>query len=106
MDITQKAELLETLGEPEAKLGPVQALIRCAGVATATGYLDLSEDELDKVVGINLKGAYLCTQAVIGVMIARNHGRIVIISSMAGDCWLRERGRSLLRLKSRTYRAD
>ena len=84
VDITRKAELLETLREAEAKLGPVQALIHCAGMATATDYLGLSEDEWDKVIDINLKGAFLCTQAVIGSMTARKYGRIVIISSRAG----------------------
>jgi len=84
VDITQKGKLLETLKAAEAQLGPIEALIHCAGVAIATEYADLSEDEWDKVIDINLKGVFLCTQAVIGGMTVRKNGRIVIISSMAG----------------------
>jgi len=84
VNVTHKAELFEILNTAEANVGPAHALIHCAGVALATDYLNLSEEEWDEVVDINLKGAFLCTQAVIAGMIARRYGRIVIISSMAG----------------------
>lgn len=84
VDITDKEKLLETLKAGEAKLGPIEALVHCAGIAIATDYEDLSVEEWDKVIDINLKGTFLCTQAVITGMIARKYGRIVNITSMAG----------------------
>ena len=43
--------------------------------------LDMPENVWDQVVGINLKGTFLCTQAVARGMIARGYGRIVHFSS-------------------------
>ncbi len=64
--------------------GHVDVLVNNAGVSSGVAFLELTEEELDRVIAVNLKGAFLTTQAVVGPMIERRSGSIVSISSMAG----------------------
>jgi 3-oxoacyl-[acyl-carrier protein] reductase len=58
-------------------------LVNNAGTATVRGLDDLDEAEFDRTLAVNLKSAFLCTQAVLPGMRARRWGRIVNISSVA-----------------------
>ena len=64
-------------------LGPIDILVNNAGVAIVRGVDDLTEDDFDRTIAVNLKSAFLCTQAVLPMMRARKWGRIVNISSGA-----------------------
>lgn len=66
------------------QLGHPDVLVNNAGVISAQPFTDLSEAEWDRVLGVNLKGAYLLSQAVIGEMVRRHWGRIINIASDAG----------------------
>jgi 3-oxoacyl-[acyl-carrier protein] reductase len=59
-------------------------LVNNAGVLRPTKVIDISEDEWDWVVAVNLKGTFLCSQAVLPSMRAAGWGRIVNFSSTAG----------------------
>jgi 3-oxoacyl-[acyl-carrier protein] reductase len=65
------------------ELGPVDVLINNAGIALIRNVDDLTEADFDTTIAINLKSAFLCTQAVIPQMRRRRWGRIVNISSGA-----------------------
>jgi len=67
----------------EASLGPVDILVNNAGVALPRGLDDLTVDDFDRTIAVNLKSAFLCTQAVLPHMRAQGWGRIVNISSGA-----------------------
>src|SRR5690349_11936346 len=67
----------------DAALGPVDILVNNAGLAIVRGVDDLTEADFDKTITVNLKSAFLCTQAVLPSMRARKWGRIVNISSGA-----------------------
>jgi NAD(P)-dependent dehydrogenase (short-subunit alcohol dehydrogenase family) len=67
-----------------SEFGTIDVLVNNAGVATPTPYLDLEEEEWDRVMTINLKGAVIVSQQVLRHMITRNYGRIVMISSLSG----------------------
>jgi 3-oxoacyl-[acyl-carrier protein] reductase len=71
------------LAAVEAGLGPVDILVNNAGIALIRGIEDLTEADFDATLAVNLKGAFLCTQAVLPGMRARGWGRIVNISSGA-----------------------
>src|SRR6516162_7056752 len=65
------------------ELGGVDVLVNNAGVAIRRGFDDLTEADFDRTIAVNLKSAFLCTQAVLPGMRARRWGRIVNISSGA-----------------------
>ena len=64
--------------------GPVDGLVNCAGIYPVTSVMDLSADEWDRVLGINLRTPFLLSRAVARGMIAAGRGgSIVNISSTA-----------------------
>ena len=65
------------------KIGPVDILVNNAGIALIRGIDDLTEADFDQTISVNLKSAFLCTQAVLPHMRAQSWGRIVNISSGA-----------------------
>jgi meso-butanediol dehydrogenase / (S,S)-butanediol dehydrogenase / diacetyl reductase len=68
----------------ENELGPVQILVNNAGVSKRVPLLEMSEDEWDRVIDINLKGQFLTIRAVAPGMIERKSGRIINLSSVCG----------------------
>ena len=67
----------------KSELGPIDILVNNAGIAIVRGVDDLSEEDFDRTIAVNLKSVFLCTQAVLPDMRARQWGRIVNISSGA-----------------------
>ena len=67
----------------EAEWGSVDILVNNAGIGIIRGVEDLTEADFDLTIAVNLKSAFLCTQAVLPGMRARRWGRIVNISSGA-----------------------
>lgn len=66
------------------RFGAIHILVNNAGVLRRTPLIDIDEDEWDLVVGVSMKGTYLCTRAVIPAMREAGWGRIVNFSSTAG----------------------
>jgi len=66
-----------------SQLGSIDILINNAGIAVTRGIDDLMEADFDATIATNLKSVFLCTQAVLPAMRARQWGRIVNISSGA-----------------------
>jgi 3-oxoacyl-[acyl-carrier protein] reductase len=79
-DGTAVAKLVATV---ERELGPIDILVNNAGVALLRSLDDLTEADFDRTLAVNLKSAFLCTQAVLPHMRTRRYGRIVNISSGA-----------------------
>jgi len=85
VDITDVAGLRRVHAEVEAELGPVSILVNSAGIAGSNATLeDYDPEEWRRVVEINLNGTFYVNKVVIPSMKARNYGRIVNISSVAG----------------------
>jgi 3-oxoacyl-[acyl-carrier protein] reductase len=74
------AEMIRTI---QAQLGPIDILVNNAGIALIRGIDDLTEADFDHTIAVNLKSAFLCTQAVLTHMRSQEWGRIVNISSGA-----------------------
>ncbi|MET0678991.1 MAG: 3-oxoacyl-ACP reductase family protein [Bradyrhizobium sp.] len=82
-DVSQAASVTALVEQVTSGLGPVDILVNNAGVAIVRSVDDLTEDDFDRTMTVNLKSAFLCTQAVLPAMRARRWGRIVNISSGA-----------------------
>jgi len=82
-DVSLASEVAKMVERTTTALGAIDILVNNAGIAIVRGVDDLSEDDFDRTIMVNLKSAYLCTQAVLGSMRAKNWGRIVNISSGA-----------------------
>jgi NAD(P)-dependent dehydrogenase (short-subunit alcohol dehydrogenase family) len=80
-DVTDRAAIDAALNEIHAELGPVTVLVNAAGLDRFKRFIDLSFDEWQKVVDVNLNGVFHCVQAVLPDMIEAGWGRIVNISS-------------------------
>ena len=79
-----KADAVTAMVERTAsELGPIDILVNNAGIAIVRGVDDLTEADFDQTMLVNLKSAFLCTQAVLPGMRAKKWGRIVNISSGA-----------------------
>ena len=85
VDITDLPGLEAAHAATEAALGPVAILVNSAGIAGHNATLeDYDPEEWRRVVEVNLNGTFYVNKVVIGSMKARNYGRIVNISSVAG----------------------
>jgi 3-oxoacyl-[acyl-carrier protein] reductase len=82
-DVSRAAQVSEMMAACERELGPVDVLVNNAGVGLVRGVDDLTEEDFDLTIAVNLKSVFLCTQAVVPGMRARQWGRIVNISSGA-----------------------
>lgn len=82
-DVSSASAVRTMVDRVSAAVGPIDILINNAGLAIVRGVDDLTEDDFDKTIAVNLKSAFLCTQAVLPGMQARKWGRIVNITSGA-----------------------
>ncbi|MFH1603141.1 MAG: SDR family NAD(P)-dependent oxidoreductase [Pseudomonadota bacterium] len=84
LDVCSKAEVGALVARIATALGGIDLLVNVAGVASFGSAEDLPEEEWDRVIRINLKGTFLCCQAVIPYMKQKRFGRIVNIGSVVG----------------------
>lgn len=84
MDVSQGEEVKRVFEDILSKYARVGILINNAGISSLTPFEDISEEEWDKVISVNLKGTFLCSQAVMRAMISQRGGKIVNIASLAG----------------------
>lgn len=84
-DVTRAADVRELVGRVVKELGPVDILVNNAGsLVERLKLLELTEERWDEVIDLNLKSAFLCSQAVAASMMERKTGSIVNVSSIAG----------------------
>jgi 3-oxoacyl-[acyl-carrier protein] reductase len=82
-DVSRSDAVAAMVKQAATALGPVDILINNAGMAIVRGIEELTESEFDQTIAVNLKSAFLCSQAVLPAMRANQWGRIVNISSGA-----------------------
>ena len=83
-DVTDREEVRSLVARAEEELGPVEILVNCAGVMYYTLMKNRREEEWERTVEVNCKGALNCVGAVLPGMLERGRGHIVTISSNAG----------------------
>jgi NAD(P)-dependent dehydrogenase (short-subunit alcohol dehydrogenase family) len=81
-DVTNWDSAFDLSNAIESELGPVDILVNNAGVSRRVPLLEMSEQEWDRVLDINLKGVFVTTRAVLPSMVKRNRGRVINIASV------------------------
>jgi 3-oxoacyl-[acyl-carrier protein] reductase len=84
-DVSVAAEVTRLVAAVESGLGPVDILVNNAGVARPLPLEQVTESDFDEMVAVNLKSAFLLTQAVLPGMRARKWGRVINVSSVAAQ---------------------
>lgn len=84
LDVTDRSSVRGLVARVEEQIGPIDLLVTVAGVVSFGSAEALAESEWDRVIDINLKGTFLCCQAVIPGMKRAGFGRIVTIGSIVG----------------------
>lgn len=82
-DVSSREQVENLVKETINAYGKVDILVNNAGIARFKPFLEMTEEEWDQTIDINLKGSFLCAQAVARDMVKRNWGRIINISSVA-----------------------
>lgn len=84
VNVAVKEEVDEMVNKSVEHFGKIDILVNVAGIlGPSAPFKEIAESDWDKVIAVNLKGTYLCCQAVVGGMMEQGYGRIVNISSVS-----------------------
>ena len=84
VNIVDSRDIAEAVSSVSADYGRIDVLVNCAGILDLHSLTETTEEVWDRVMGINLKGAFLVSQAVLPYMAKNKQGCIVNIASSAG----------------------
>lgn len=89
-DVSNKVEVEGLVNSALASFKSIHILVNNAGIVRHAPLLQMTEEDWDIVHDINLKGTFLCTQAVLGHMVRQRYGKIINISSIVATGALSE----------------
>ncbi len=84
-DVSKFDQVQRMISQTVSQLGRIDVLVNNAGIEKETPFLEKPESEFDAVIGVNLKGPFLCAQAAARDMAKRKKGTIINISSVHED---------------------
>ena len=84
VDVTDSSNVDDAVGKVLDKLGRIDILLNNAGITQDGLLIRMDDAQWDRVLAINLKGAFLCTRAVGKVMLKARRGRMINIASIVG----------------------
>jgi len=82
--VSDKAQVCKMVDSIINAFEKIDILVNNAGIFSSVPLIDMTEDEWDKIMDVNLKGVFVCSQAVMKFMIRQRSGKIVNIASLAG----------------------
>jgi len=83
-DVSSRADVERLVAQSLDHFERIDILSNNAGIMVAKGVLETTEEEWDRTIDVNLKGAYLCSKAVAPIMIRQEGGTIINMSSNSG----------------------
>jgi 3-oxoacyl-[acyl-carrier protein] reductase len=83
-DVANAGQVAELVRRTNQALGEIDILVNNAGIGRFAPLHEIAEEDWDRVIATNLKGAYVCSKAVAPQMIRRRSGHIINIASLAG----------------------
>jgi NAD(P)-dependent dehydrogenase (short-subunit alcohol dehydrogenase family) len=84
MDVTDLNQVSRAIQDTADHFGKLSTLINNAGGGVSGLALDVSEQDFDQTLAVNLKGTFFTSQAAARIMMRQKHGRIINMSSQAG----------------------
>ncbi|ABZ75967.1 short-chain dehydrogenase/reductase SDR [Shewanella halifaxensis HAW-EB4] len=84
-DVTERAEIKQLFEQAVAAFGKIDILVNNAGINKRGWFDEVTDEAWDEIMGVNLKGPFICCQEVFPYMQAQQGGRIINISSVAGQ---------------------
>ncbi len=83
VDVTSRAAVERMVDTTESGLGPIDVLFNNAGIIQVHPFLEIEDEDFDRIMAVNAKGVFLCGQAVARRMVERGRGKIVNTASIA-----------------------
>jgi 3-oxoacyl-[acyl-carrier protein] reductase len=84
VDVVNKEQIAAMIKDVMAKWGRIDCVVNNAGIVMDAQLKNMTDDQFDKVIDINVKGVYNCTRAVVDIMLAQQSGVILTTSSIVG----------------------
>lgn len=84
-DVAEEASVLAAFDQARAHYGPVELLVTSAAISGFTRFDKITVDEFNRYLAVNLTGSFLCVRSALADMVPARWGRIVTISSAAGQ---------------------
>ncbi|GAG71407.1 unnamed protein product [marine sediment metagenome] len=82
-NVSKKAEVEKMVKNTVEYFGKVDILVNNAGILIHKFFLEMSEEDWDNIISVNLKSVFLCSQAVAREMIKQKSGKIINVSSLS-----------------------
>lgn len=83
-DVTDQPAMIKMIKQALDEFGHIDILVNNAGAHTPSRFIDYTSEEFDRIIKVNLYGAFYVTQAVLLSMMERKEGKIINIASTAG----------------------
>src|SRR5437899_12352248 len=83
-EVRYKGQMVQLMKNSADSFKGLDILVNVAGLTRPTQFLDISEEEYDLVLDVNLKGTFLTTQAAVPAILQRGGGAIDSLSSVSG----------------------
>ncbi|WP_230291360.1 SDR family NAD(P)-dependent oxidoreductase [Croceicoccus sp. Ery5] len=80
-DCSDAAQIRDAAEQTRAAFGPIAILVNNAGIAPFVPFFDITDDQWEQIMRINLKGPYLCTREMLPAMLDAGWGRVINITS-------------------------
>ncbi len=84
-DVTARGQVRAMVSRTVERLGDIDILVNNAGLLQQKPFVEITEEDWDRVLAVNLKGVFLCSQEVLPAMRSRRSGRIVNMASSGGQ---------------------
>jgi NAD(P)-dependent dehydrogenase (short-subunit alcohol dehydrogenase family) len=85
VDVSDRSAVDAALDAVRGQFGPIEIMITSAAISGFANFTEITPSEWDRMIGVDLTGTFHCLQAVIPEMVAARWGRIITISSSAGQ---------------------
>jgi 2-hydroxycyclohexanecarboxyl-CoA dehydrogenase len=85
VDVSKRAEVDAAVAKSRDAMGPIEIVVTAAGIGPHRRFADITSELWNEMIGVNLTGTFNCIQAAIPDMVNGGWGRVVTISSYAGQ---------------------